>query len=320
MNLRIRRRRFGQLAIASAAATALSNLGRKAIAQNSKSSTSIYGLRLKKKDTPTDAANDTPAVILVSSDLLTAEQASTVEVPSGKVENKDKKTKNKKKAVYAEPSERLTGATTLPNGDLVVSSVASTKEGNFSRLVVVDGKNLKLKKGLKIEEFETFNATIESIVATKTEDEILCVVSEVGGVPPFKMAKINLKTGKIDFAADLPEPKPSERLSNLTLASDGNIYGTLIDRQDTTQLVQIDFNKKAKVTGKVIITKLVELNFNKKPVTNDLRSLIFSAYDGELYALADPEIEKTNSLFKINRKTGEMQQLQKFDVEKITSA
>ncbi|MBD2772089.1 hypothetical protein [Iningainema tapete] len=43
MNLRIRRRRFGQLALASAATAAIANLGTKAVAQQS--SGILFGVR-----------------------------------------------------------------------------------------------------------------------------------------------------------------------------------------------------------------------------------------------------------------------------------
>lgn len=60
----------------------------------------------------------------------------------------------------------------------------------------------------------------------------------------------------------------------------------------------------------------MELRFNGRPLSNDLACLAFSP-SNQLFALADPNLEGSNSLFSVDPQTGQMQFLRKFAVDKI---
>lgn len=320
MNFRIRRRRFGQLVIAGATATIalVTNLTSKTAAQQSKSNV-IYGLKIKQSQISDTAKveNSTPGIIIQSSDVLTGKAVSTVELPDSNVENSQTKSETAKKAISISPSERLTDSTVLSDGTLVVASVASSLEGDITRLIFVDSKSFKSKKGLKLTGFKKKNSTVESLVATK-DGKLLSVVSLNSGVPPFELAVIDPQTGKVASGAELglPVVLPKQRLSNLAQSPDGKFYAIMLGAEFPPTLVQLDLEYKSPATGKGRIIKLAELKFNKKALGNDVLSLAFSSL-GQLYVLANPNNEKTNSLFSVDAKTGEMGFLTNLDADKV---
>jgi hypothetical protein len=346
MNLRIRRRRFGQLAVAVTAAIA--NLESKAFAQQSEQ---LYGVLLSstsssKTEDSVDAAaaNITPAIVIQSIDLtnlataqkaLTAQETLTAQISEAAVTNQQEPTETVNKAlVVNKPSERITGFTVLSDNTFVISTVAASKNGDFSRLIFNEApqnkKNKKQppKKGLKVKKIKNPKykySTVESLLATtikdKKDNQLLSVISLSGGGSPFELAFIDSNSGQIDTSVEtgLPQLSPNERLSNFAQSPDGKIYATSIGGQGSLGLVQLDLENRAVVTGRGKIIRLVQLSLNKKPMENDLASLAFSS-SGQLFALADPNYEGTNSLFTVDVKTGVMALLRKFAVDKITFA
>lgn len=320
MNLRIRRRRFGQLAIASATATAIANFTGKAVAQNSNST--IYGISLSKSKLAsvtkvTDLINITPAMSLVSSDLATGRQLLSTEIASTTVQNLNTVTETAGKAVYTETSERITGFTALSNGRFVVSTVVATQKGNYNRFVTIDNRLLKVTQALKASKLAVKNSTLENLVATK-DNRLIGIFSSNGGTSFFNLVVIDINTGVVSSKNELalPDLIQTQRYSNLALSPNGKIYATNLGSQGSTILVQLDLDNKAVVSGKGKIVSVSTLTLDKQPLENDLSSLAFSPL-GELYALADPKNEGTNSLFTVNLKTGEMKLLRKFPVDKI---
>jgi hypothetical protein len=339
MNLRIRRRRFGQLAIAITAAIA--NLESKVFAQQSEQ---LYGVLLsstsssKREDSvDASAANTTPAVVIQSiglTNLATAQEALNIEIPENTVTNQSEPTETADKALVVEkPSERITGFTVLSDNTLVISTVAATKNGDFSRLIFTEtpkknGKKppIKSMKVKKIKNQKYKNSTVESLLATTIKDkkgnQLLAVISLSEGVSPFELAFIDSNSGQIDTSVEtgLPKLSPHERLSNLAQSPDGRIYATSIGGQGGgLSLVQLDLENRAVVTGRGKIIRLVQLSFNEKPLESDLASLAFSS-SGQMFALADPNYEGTNSLFTVDIKTGVMTLLGKFAIDKIIFA
>ncbi|RAM50656.1 MAG: hypothetical protein C6Y22_15870 [Hapalosiphonaceae cyanobacterium JJU2] len=288
---------------------------------------SLIGAKFNNKQSlsqtiSTDLANTTPAISLVSLDLPTGRQAFTSqiipktlnEISPTKVDNVDTKTEVASKALYTQPSERITGFTVLSNGTFVLVSTVLTKHGNYSKLLFFDRRSSKSKK---ISGFKKNNCTIESLVATK-DDKLIAIVSLNGGIPPFEMVVINPKNGKVSSGSDLflPELPPDRRFSNLALSPDGKIYGTTLGMEGITRLIQLDLDNKSMITGKGKIVTLSPLMFDNQPLQNDLLSLTFSP-SGKVYALANPKHEKTNSLFSVDIETGEMIPVSKIAVDNI---
>jgi hypothetical protein len=316
MSFRIKRRRFGQLVIGSAVATSITNLtGSKTFAQNSQIP---IGARKQNNTVPTDLANTTPAITLVSLDLTTGNENSTTDIPSTSVDNKDSKTEANSKAIYHQPNERITGLTSLSDGTLVLASVGQDQKGNYSKLLLTDPKSPGKTKSKKITGFKKNNNTIEGVLATQ-DDTIIAIVSETGGTPPFYLVLIDPTNGKLSSGSKLalPDLQPDIRFSNPALAPDGTIYATVLEREGSTTLVQLDPQKKSILTGQLSINKLAKLNYQNEFVPNDLLSLTFSP-SGQLVALAKLKKDSTNSVLSVNPKTGEMTFLSKASVDKVT--
>ncbi|MBE9019627.1 hypothetical protein C7Y66_08805 [Chroococcidiopsis sp. CCALA 051] len=321
MNLRLKRRRFGQLAIASAATTVLSNLAaKKTVAQTQ---LVIYGVRLTPASSSITedlvdekAANKTPGMILQSLDLATGQELLSTEIAEQAVQNQQDATETASKAfIIKKQSERITGFTALSDGTFVVAALASTRKGDLNRFIVFSPDSKKsATKGLKAKKIKK-NNTIESLLAIQ-QDQLLGIVSLTQGQPPFELGLIDSKSGQVDSRSDLPNLPPFNRYSNLAQSSDGNIYGTSIDPGGNPILVQFDLTNKSPITGRGRVINLVELRFNGRPLSNDLACLAFSP-SNQLFALADPNLEGSNSLFSVDLQTGQMQFLRKFAVDKI---
>ncbi len=338
MNLIIRRRRFGQIAIATAASTALANMAGKTVAQKSESI--IYGMSLTNSNNVTSLAtkivpsidanisidtniisidaNITSGLTLITSDLVSGKDLTTIEVPSINVvnaDNEDARPEIANKALYTEPSERLTAFTPLADGSFIIVSVVSTNTGNFNRIIYIDSKSGRPLQALTASGFQEVNSTIEGLVGTK-ENKLIGVVSLNEGTPPFDLVNIDYNSAKLNSSADLPLLPGNLRLSNLVEAPDNTIYATTLSSQGSTTLVQLDLINKAIVTGRGKIIKLSELKYNNKVLENDLLSLAVSK-SGQVFALANPNYEKSNSLFTVDVKSGEMKLVREFAADKI---
>ncbi|MBE9189320.1 hypothetical protein IQ230_02865 [Gloeocapsopsis crepidinum LEGE 06123] len=323
MNLRLKRRRFGKLALASAATTVLSNIATKTFAQQPP--LTIYGVRLTPASSritedlaDASTANKTPGIILQAVNLVQNQEVLTTEIAEQFVQNQQETTETINKAfVIKKPSERVTGFTALSNGTFIVAVSAATRKGDFSRFILFneDGKR-SAPKGLKAKKIKKKN-TVESLLAIQN-DQLLSVVSLNQGQPPFELAVINFRSGQVDSGASfgLPDIPSNHRFSNLAQSADGRIYATTMDSEGVPILVQLDLQNKSPITGRGKIIKLVQLSFNDRLLKSDLASLAFSP-SGQLFALANLTSEGTNSLFIVDLKTGEMKLLRKFAVDKI---
>ena len=312
MNLRIRRRQFGLLALASAATAAIANLPSKTIAQQS--SQLIYGVSLSASSSApqvaANVANTTPEIVLTSLDLTTSKDVSSSTVAATTVSNLSTPIESAVKSVASQPTERITGLSGIVGGKFVNSTVSISKSGNATRLIFTDPKSSNAQNSLKLSGFPNNNSTVESLLSTQ-DNRLLSVISLNGGTPPFDLATIDSTTGKVTPSASsgLPTLESGRRYSNLAQSSDGTIYATTIGREGATSLVRLDLGSKS-------ISTVVQLSFNNKPLENDLLSLAISP-SGQLYALANPNYEGTNSLFTIDLKTGALNLVRQFNVDKI---
>lgn len=288
---------------------------------------SLIGARLnnqqnKIKISSTDLANTTPAISLVSLDFQSDKKKfisellpKTInEILPTTVDNISEKNDNANLAYYTEPTERLTSLTSLSDDTFMFVTTVSSQKGHYNKLLHFDGKSSKSKK---LAGFKKSNCTVENLLAIK-KNKLIGVVSLAGGIPPFEIVEIDLKNGKINSDSDLclPQLPPDVRLNNLACSPDGKIYATTVGIQGVTRLVQLDLDNISMMTGKGKIVNLSPLTFDDQPLQNDLLSLTF-APSGQVYALANPQGEKTNSLFSVDMHTGKMTLLSKAAVDKI---
>lgn len=284
MNLRLKRRRFGQLALVSAATTALSSFAKKSFAQTS---TLIYGV------TPDSRGN---GLLLQTLNLVT-----------GQIQQRNL-------GRSLEAGERLSSLTTQLDGTFIVATGPRTKRmsrgrGRRSRLVSSGAQTPTPPQGINRD------GAFESLLTTN-DGRLLSIVSLNQGTPPFRLADVNRATGQISIRVEVDLPD-NRRFSNLCQDTQGAIYATSLGSEGVTKLVQIDTVNRSIITGKAKIITLAELSFNGEPLENDVADLAWSP-SNQLFALADPSFEATNSLFIVDVKTGVMQFIRKFAVQKIT--
>ncbi|BAY16045.1 hypothetical protein NIES21_18680 [Anabaenopsis circularis NIES-21] len=319
MYLRIKRRQFGQLVIASAATNMLVNLVKnKTLAQEARS---LVGVRLpasKNQQNPKislDLENTSPAFTLVSLDLTTGGERLSTEIPASIVDNLTTKIETAKRAFSTE-SSRITGFTSFTDGTMVMLTVETTQKGNHSKIIFTDNKSKK-PKAKKISGFKNGNHTIEGVLGTKN-NKIIGIASANNGVPPFYLVMIDPKNGKVTSGDELklPELPRNLRFSNLALSPDGKFYATILTSDGRTTLVQLDPNKTSLLTGKLLITTVAGLTYNRKYLSNDLLSLTFSP-SGQLIALANLNNSPKNSVFAVDIKTGNMTLLSQVNANKI---
>lgn len=320
MYLRIKRRQFCQLMLASATTTTFLNfVPNKTLAQEVQL---VQGVRLLAKKNQqdskksTDLENISPAVTLVSLDLKTGNEKLTTEIPPITVDNPETKSETSKKAIYID-STRISGFTTLPDGTLVIATVETNQKGNFNKLVFIDKGLSKKPKSKKISGFKKNNNTIEGILGTK-DNKIIGIASYNDGVTPFYLVVIDPKNGKITSGDELnlPELPVNIRFSNLALSPDGKFYATTVSAEGAVTLVQLDPSRQSLITGKLIITPVAQLKYNRQYLSKDLLSLTFSP-SGQLIALANLNFEQNNSVFSVDMQTGNMTLLSKVAVNRI---
>ncbi|MEA5603904.1 hypothetical protein [Nostoc sp. UHCC 0252] len=266
-------------------------------------------------------ADKTPEISLISLDIETGENLSHSTISTNIVENQQALTKAVPKAFYQQPYERLTSLNTLSNGTFIISSVAHTQEGNFSRLLFINSdESSQIQKSLKVWGFKQEDSTLENLLETE-DGKLVGIISLRGGIPPFELVTIDSETGKVNYdELVLPGLLPDRRYSNLAQSPvDRKIYAVSMDHAHPVHLVQLDMESHSGITGKPLIIKLSELHFNNKVLENDLLSLAFSPL-GKLYAIANVNREPINSLFTVDINTGEMVFVRQLAVTKIAFA
>lgn len=295
MNLKLKRRRFGQLAIASAATATITNFANKSIAQTS---LLVYGLA------PDSAGT---GLILQGLNLATGE---IIDLSTNT------------RGFILKANERLSGFTVLPDKKVNKTFRWSTGPAKF----VTKGKPDKLSRlasrGASLNTKETLpglpaKGAIDSLLATN-DQKLIGLVGLNQGTPPFRLVAIDDQLGRVSFNDQLLLPE-NRRFSNLTQCPDGTIYATALGPEGDTSLVKIDLVNKSPITGKGKIIPVARLSFQGKPINNDLLALACSP-SNQLFALGDPLDEGKNSLFSVNPTDGVMTLLRQFNVAKIAFA
>ncbi|MBR8833094.1 MAG: hypothetical protein DSM106950_03365 [Stigonema ocellatum SAG 48.90 = DSM 106950] len=309
MNLKIRRRRFGQLAFASAATAAITNLAGKVVAQ---SQPILFSVGVSTSNfIADDVPSLTPQLTLTSSNVITGQQISNSEILPTTVHNIGTPIETVIKSIFTEPEEVITGFDSLFNGTLVKTSVLRSNDGNVTRLIFTDPQSSQTINTLIVSGFSTDNSTVESLLVTP-ENNFIGIISLNEGTPPFDLATIDGTTGKVtsSTASGLPQLEPDKRYGNLAQAPDATIYATTLGREGATTLVRVNLSDNS-------INPVVQLSFNDQSLSNDLLSLTVSS-SGQVYALANPNHEAINSLFTVDVNTGVLTFVRQLDAEQIT--
>lgn len=205
MELKLSRRRFGQLVIAGTATSAIGYFASKTFAQTSNT---IYGVLPQAKF----------GVVYVY------DQSGTNPI-----------------TVALQPGERLTGFTVLTNNTRVLSlgpTLTGKKKDNIPRLVFISGtsQTSRTVSGLNN------NQTIESLLGLN-DGSLIGLVIKKNGKPPVELVDIDISSGAVSKGNKIQLPG-TERFSNLAESPNGTIYSTAVDRSGNTSLVQLDLEEK----------------------------------------------------------------------------
>ncbi len=206
-----------------------------------------------------------------------------------------------------QPNERISSFTVLLDGTLVVATAPATtsQNPNPSRLLSFSSSQIPALQGLEQ------SSTIESLCATQ-DGRLLSIVSLNLGLPPFRLATIDVNTGEVSFINELSMPE-NQRFSNLTESPNGHLIATNISRSGFTNIVRIFLNKGT-------FTTLSQLSYNGKPLSNDIKSQAYSPLSKGTFVLANPTYQSTNSLFWVNKKTGVLELITTFAADNIAFA
>ncbi|AVH62363.1 MULTISPECIES: hypothetical protein [unclassified Nostoc] len=323
----LQRRQFGKLVAASLTSTVVADISSKAFAQKTVSSNeSLYGVNVLSTSNTRNRENQTPPVELntatlpigkvISANLLDQKVLSKVNLPVFSVENLSPVPK-KPRAFFFADSDRITKAIVLEDKTLVISTVSNTRNGQFNHLIYSVGSATNRQfRAKKVLDFKSSNQTIESLLSLPN-NKLLCIVAKEG-IPPFALITLDFRTGKILSGDELSLPSlpPNHRFANLCQDAKGNIFATEIGSEGIPILISMNLQEKAIITGKVKIKRLTRLTFEGRPLVNDVKDLGFSA-SGQLYALATDSSRKNNVLYTVDVKTGKMELVKNFAVEKF---
>lgn len=319
----LKRREFGQLAIASFTSTVVAaSFSNKARAQESEPNQILYGVNLLSTSDIQNREDQTPPVELSIANLAEEKVISKVNVPVLFVNNPLSVPKTPR-AFFLPDSNRITKVIVLGDGNIVISAVSSTKNGNFNHLISISGltaigdnvTNAQFT-AQKVLDFETARQTVESILSLSNNQLLFLVGTD--GIPPFAFRTLDLRTSKIlsDDDLSLPPLPLNHRFANLCQDPKGNIFATETGPEGIPILISMNLQEKAILTGKVKIERLTPLNFEGRPLINDVKDLNFSP-SGQLYALVADRRRKNNSLFTVDVKTGRMRLVREFPFEKF---
>lgn len=280
MELKLTRRRFGQLAIASTAVAGLGYLANKTLAQDA---LTLIGARPNSK---------VGQIEVLSLNLGTGDVLDIASVP-----------------IVA--GEKLSGLTTLTDGTtvLAISPIrAGKKETASSRLVFLGTSTETVTlSGLRRQQ------TLQSLVGLN-DGSLNGLVIRKNNRPPVFLANINRDTGEVTATQRVRLPS-ADRFSNIAQTANGTIYSTIVTRRGNTRLVRLDLGQKKPVNvallsfnGEPWIDGSADLAYS--PLSPG----------GEILALAAPRYTRPFRVYTINTSNGNMSLVRAFNVAKIAAA
>ncbi|MBR8833705.1 MAG: hypothetical protein DSM106950_06610 [Stigonema ocellatum SAG 48.90 = DSM 106950] len=296
MNMKLTRRQFGQLAIASTATIAVGALVSQAVAQTPPSSV-LMGVRvgaiigIDPSVIPEINSTDITKVIPSINTTVTSLTQQIV-VESLNVGSLEMKTQFITPGILL-PSEQLSGAAALNGTPVVAATNIST--GSMRLIFLSTSPKTQTVSGLKS------NDTLLDLQVLK-DGSLIGMVSNNNSTPPFRLVNINPQTGEITDNNTLAE---NQRITNITQCPDGNLYGIAVKPNGETDLIGIENGQTT------------SLRFNDQLWTSGLSDLVCSP-SNQLFALGSGRYELTKYLHTIDQKTGVLTRLKEFNVARIT--
>jgi hypothetical protein len=283
--LKLTRRRFGQLVIATTTVAGLGSFGKKTVAQTS---SIIYGVRVPK----------TGQLVIQSLDLATKQIQDLT-------------------TVSHERGEQLNSIGYFGSNKFVLSISplkTAANENNSPRLLIVtvgESPTSVPISGLTKEQHLT------SVLVTN--DGSLVGLAQKSDKTSSTLVKIDYNTGVINTINNITLPV-SERFSNLAQSKLDNvaesneiIYTTHLSQQGNTSLVQLDLTKGQVSPG-------AQLTTTDGKVWNSGFSSLASASGDQIYALGAPRYVTPYNLYTIDVSTGVMTLIQQSNVVKTTTS
>jgi len=308
MSYKLSRRKFGQLALAGTLVSGLSYQTNKAFAQTP--SLKIIGIG-SSPIISTDKT-DSPEVNTTELNSITRKNVATDIKPVGLVLQSlitgKAQILTNKSTPLVESNETLSGFTSLSDGTLVVAITpvsTSRKQATPTRITFLSTP----VKTLIVSGLEE-NQQLGSLLGTN-DGRLIGLVGKNNGTPPIRLVDINLQTGEISFINKVKFPE-NERVSNLAECTDGKLYTSLVESDGDTFLVQLDSNQKKPI-------RLGQLQVNGQAWNNGLQSLVCSG-TGQLLAFGALRYQTPNTVYSVDKNSGNMTRLQDFDVTQIALA
>jgi hypothetical protein len=301
MELKLTRRRFGQLAIAGTVVAVLGNFQRKVFSQISTPPLVVMGVRLGSIPSPdVDTGLDDP---VPDPDEISTAPSATIDLILESLDIADPQPQPLPiPQILLKSDEQVTGLTSLFDGTWVAAiTPLPTRHngGGPTRLIVGPFATTVTISGLKKKE------QLGSLVGTK-EGRLLGLVVKDNGRPPISLVEVDWKTGKF---ASILKLSGNRRFSNLA-ECDGKLYTTGIDKDGTTSLQLLDLQKGD-------LNFIADLKVNDTIWDNGLESLVCSPAN-QLFAFGAPRYKDPNALYSVDQSSGDMMKLENFDVIKIT--
>lgn len=300
MELRISRRRFGQLAIATTTIAGFSYLASKTSAQTS--GLTIVGIGSRGTVANPDPSNtDVSSTSVDTSDAPDTSDISqqivitSIDLPTGRRQGG---------VTSAIPSdESISGFTYLSDGTPVVAITparTSRRKGRNPTRLSFPGTS----RGEVTISGLTPQQRLESLMVTP-DGALLGLVANKNGTPPVKLVEVNYNTGTFNIWLDLP---PDQKYSTLAICPNGTMYTTSV-ANGATSLVRIDLAQGG-------VTSLVKLRLNNNSWSNGLQSLLCNNAN-QILAYGAPRYIQPNALYTVDLGSGAMAKLVDFDAARV---
>ena len=281
MKLKLTRRRFGRLAIATTAVAGLGYLANKSFAQMAPPLV-LYGARPNPK-----AGKITLQSLNLKSGVV--QDLTTASLDFG---------------------EKLIGLTSLANGTpvLAIGPVRAGKNENAATRLIFLGTT---PRTLTLSGLNSQYA-LESLLGLN-DGSLIGLFIKKNNMPPVKLVNINPNTGNFSFT-DMLELPEQERFSQLMQTPNGTIYTTVV-RHLKTKLVRLDMAQRRVMNLALLNCNGKVWNNGLSDMTSSPTSPV-----NELFALGAPKYVSPYNLYIVDANTGAMTLLkEKWDVTKITA-
>ncbi len=310
MKLKLTRRQFGQLAIASTVAAGIGYLAKRTSAQTS---LVIYGVSAgpvnfsdttdlggKEKDTHAGP----PVTLSIPLTLnMTLSIPLTLNIQSYVVAGNSINQVATHEVLNS--NEQISGFTYLTNNTPVVTinpTNGSSNENDPTRLVVLDSS-------LRTVKLSALNQQEKLVGLVGINDsECLGLVTKKNGGPPAQLVNINVQTGEITDKDQL-DMSENQRYSTLAWCPDGTIYTISLAPDGTSTLVQLNQDTGGR-------NNLARLSFNNSDWNGGVQSLI-CAPGKQLFLLGKRRYEGRFYLHSLEPSSGKITRITEFNVSQI---